>query len=90
MLNEVCRKVPVNPHAVYPGFTIMSMADVKLHFLQCAIGEWDVVALSDGKFIGYGYSFLEDERIIPGNYLGCTKGQMLIMTDSHHRTHQAA
>ena len=68
---------------MYPGFRLMSIADVRKHFAQCDIGEWGVVALADGKFIGYGYDFLEDNRLIPGNYLGCTHGEMLIMTSEN-------
>ena len=58
----------------------MSMADVEKHFNYCDIGEWDVLALSDGKLLGYGYNWLIKDRLVPGNYLGCDKGEMLIMT----------
>ena len=49
----------------------MSMADVKQHISYCDIAEWDVLALSDGKYIGYGYNWLIKDRLVPGNYLGC-------------------
>ena len=79
---EVCRKVANREDAVPPGFVIMSMADVRKHYDYCNIGEWEVVALSDGKYEGYGYSFILDQRLRAGNYLGCSRGELLIMTSN--------
>ena len=63
----------------------MTMDDVRRNYAECYIGQYDVVALADGKFDGYGYHWILDYRLHAGNYLGCPDIEyMLIMTDENH------